>query len=292
MYHLEEFKNYLLKERRYSLHTSKSYVSDVVFFWDFVGNTIHCSDITSKVIRKWIASLSNQGLNHRSINRKISSLKAYFKFLYITKAIDKYPLDGIKNLKTEKKIQLPFSEDELKKVERGQFSNDFNGLVEFICLLLFYNLGLRKTELIELKLQDYSNCSFRILGKGNRERIIPVSEHLSILLEDYLKERNEIKTEKDKDFFLIKKGEKLNQTFVYRLINNYFRGITSKEKRSPHILRHSFATHLIQNGAEINSVKELMGHASLSSTQVYVNNNIEELKRVYNKSHPRNQKED
>jgi integrase/recombinase XerC len=290
MYHLDQFQEYLLKERRYSTHTCTSYLSDVTYFWQFVGEEIQCQSVDQKLVRRWIAFLSKEGLNHKTINRKISSLKSYFKFLYITNTIEKFPLDGIRNLKTEKKIQIPFSVDEMKEVTRDQFSKDYDGTTEYICVTLFYNLGVRKSELIELKLTDYSGNTFRIMGKGSKERIVPVSEKLSVILDEYLIQRKQIQTEKDKDFFLVKNAQKLNQTFVYRLINNYFRGITSKEKRSPHILRHSFASHLIQNGAEINAVKELMGHASLSSTQVYVNSNIEELKKVYQHTHPRTKK--
>lgn len=290
MYHLDQFQEYLLKERRYSTHTCTSYLSDVTYFWQFVGEEVQCQSVDQKLVRRWIAFLSKEGLNHKTINRKISSLKSYFKFLYITKTIEKFPLDGIRNLKTEKKVQIPFSVDEMKEVTRDQFSNDYDGTTEYICVTLFYNLGVRKSELIDLKLTDYTGNAFRIMGKGRKERIVPVSDKLSVILDDYLVERKQIQTEKDKDFFLVKNAQKLNQTFVYRLINNYFRGITSKEKRSPHILRHSFASHLIQNGAEINAVKELMGHASLSSTQVYVNSNIEELKKVYQHTHPRTKK--
>lgn len=292
MEHLQQFSEYLSKEKKYSFYTVKSYTKDVQLFFQFLGDDIKVQDVDFKLVRKWIVDLSLQKNTHRTINRKISSLKAYFKFLYITHTIEKYPLELVRNLKMDKKIQIPFSESEMNEVNRSDFSNDFEGLVEYVIVTMFYNLGLRKSELISLRINDYQSGFFKILGKGNKERMVPVSHEFQLVIDNYIYERSKHLNKNSEEYFLLKKGQKLNQTFVYRLINNYFRGITSKDKRSPHILRHSFATHLIQNGAEINAVKELMGHASLSSTQVYVNNNIEELKRVYKQAHPRFNKED
>lgn len=292
MKNIDAYIQYLLKEKRYSLHTVVSYAKDVKSFHEFLGNQIPDEQIDQRHVRQWIMHLSKQGLNHKSINRKISSLKSYYKFLYITQTLSTFPLEGIRNLKVEKKIQIPFSESEMQSVARDHFPDNFDGFTQYLIIVLFYNLGLRKSELIELQLSDYQRDNFRIKGKGNKERLVPVSDNLQKLLEEYLEQREKIVTHKTATYFFIKKGQKLNQTFVYRLINNYFRRVTSKEKRSPHILRHSFATHLVQNGAEINAVKELMGHASLSSTQIYVNNNIEELKKIYQTAHPRNLRED
>ena len=287
MDYIETFSEYLLKEKKYSLHTITSYKKDVLTFISFIEEKKNILLVTSKEVRQWIVFLHNQELNHRSINRKISSLKAFYKFLYVTHQIESFPMEAIRNLKIEKKIQLPFSESEMKALDRNDFSKDFNGDRDYLIIVLFYNFGLRKTELIDLKISDYQSDYLRVLGKGKKERYIPIDDNVKNEIEFYLSQREKLVTSDNMDFFFVNLGKKLNQTFVYRLINNYFRGITSKEKRSPHILRHSFASHLVQNGAEINAVKKLMGHASLSSTQVYVQNNIEELKKVYKSAHPR-----
>lgn len=289
---LSHYITYLSKEKKYSLYTIKSYATDIESFAEFMGGEFSWNEVDHKAVRKWVATLSAQNLSHRSINRKISSLKSFFKFLYITKSVENYPLELIKNLKVEKKVQIPFSEAELAKITRDEFSSDFFGFRDYLIVMMFYNLGVRKSELIHLQIQDCYEDTIRVLGKGNKERHIPFSEKLKGLIKEYLQLRKNQYENPNSYFFLDKNGNKLNQTFVYRLINNYFRGVTFKEKRSPHILRHSFATHLIQNGAEINAVKELMGHSSLSATQIYVNHNIEQLKKVYAKSHPRFQKEE
>jgi integrase/recombinase XerC len=244
-------------------------------------------------VRSWIVSLSDDGLSSASINRKVSSLKAYYKFLLKTKQLNSSPLLKHKALKSPKKLQIPFSEKEVDLVlNQLTYTDDFDGMRDKLVIDLFYTTGIRRAELIELKLQDVdlSNHTIKVLGKRNKERIIPLLPVVEEQVRTYLFERARLQTVTDSAyFFLLQKGVKLNNSFVYRLINYYFSNVSEKVKKSPHILRHTFATHLLNNGADINSVKELLGHSSLASTQVYTSSSLAELKKVYGSAHPRNQ---
>jgi len=245
-------------------------------------------------IRSWIVSLSDDGISNASINRKISSLKSYYKFLLKTKQIDSSPLLKHKALKSPKKIQVPFSEKELDLVlNQIAYKEGFEGLRDKLIVDLFYTTGIRRAELIGLKTGsiDLSNNTIKVLGKRNKERIIPILPIIAGQAKKYLAERARIQDVNDEDsFFILLNGVKLNDSFVYRLINYYFSNVSEKVKKSPHILRHTFATHLLNNGADINSVKELLGHSSLASTQVYTHNSLAELQKVYHNAHPRNKK--
>lgn len=291
-----QYNDYLLKERHFSLHTVTAYVKDVKTFLDFIQNAVSGVDEIQYVhIRRWIVFLSSNKLSNNSINRKIASLKSYFKFLFITKTISNYPLEGHKALRIQKVIQVPFSEEEMKKIERNSFSGDYFGLQEYVIVSLFYALGLRKSELINLRIKDIDLVreEIKVLGKQSKERVIPLVNGFVTVLQGFLIERrNRFGENPDRNFFLLKNGQNLNQTFVYHLINNYFRGITSKGKKSPHVLRHTFATHMLNAGANLNTIKELLGHASLSSTQIYTHTSLNELKKVYSKTHPRFKSDD
>jgi integrase/recombinase XerC len=234
------------------------------------------------------------GVSNTSVNRKISSLKSYYKFLLKTKQIEVSPLLKHKALKTPKKIQIPFSEKELDMVlNQLQFPEGFEGIRDKLIIDLFYTTGIRRTELIQLSASNVniSNKTLKVLGKRNKERIVPMLPVLEKQIKLYFSERANLEQIKDSEyFFLTQKGVKLNDSFVYRLINSYFSNVSEKVKKSPHILRHTFATHLLNNGADINSVKELLGHSSLASTQVYTHSSLSELKKVYGNAHPRNQK--
>ena len=239
-------------------------------------------------------SLVDDGISNVSINRKMQSLKAYYKFLLKTKQIEVSPLLKHKALKTPKTIQIPFSEKEVVEV-LGQMQNPvgFEEIRDKLIVDLFYTTGIRRTELIHLKTANVSvsNRLIKVLGKRNKERIVPLLPIVSEQLILYFDERTRLEKVTDEDFFfLTKKGLKLNDSFVYRLINTYFSTVSEKVKKSPHILRHTFATHLLNNGADLNSVKELLGHSSLASTQVYTHNSLSELKKVYESAHPRNSK--
>ncbi|MCF6130828.1 tyrosine-type recombinase/integrase [Flavobacterium wongokense] len=293
----DKFHDYLLLEKNYSQHTVTAYLNDIGFFEAFLSNEYDDNDLVAvnyNQIRSWIVSLSDDGISNSSINRKISSLKSFYKFLLKTKQIDSSPLLKHKALKSPKKIQIPFSEKELDMVlNQIAYKEGYEGLRDKLIVDLFYTTGIRRTELINLKVQniDLSNQTIKVLGKRNKERIIPILPIIGDEIKKYLSERSQLQEVKDSEyFFLLLNGVKLNDSFVYRLINYYFSNVSEKVKKSPHILRHTFATHLLNNGADINSVKELLGHSSLASTQVYTHNSLAELQKVYNNAHPRNKK--
>ncbi len=298
---MENFKNkfydYLLLEKNYSQHTVTAYINDIGFFESFLSNEFDDDNllrVNYSQIRSWIVSLSDDGISNTSINRKISSLKSFYKFLLKTKQIDASPLLKHKALKAPKKIQIPFSEKELDLVlNQINYKGGFEGVRDKLIVDLFYTTGIRRTELIHLKIQnvDLSNRTIKVIGKRNKERIIPILTIIEDQIKKYLSERASIQDVKENEyFFVLTNGVKLNDSFVYRLINYYFSNVSEKVKKSPHILRHTFATHLLNNGADINSVKELLGHSSLASTQVYTHNSLAELQKVYNSAHPRNKK--
>ena len=292
-----KFRDYLGLEKNYSPHTVTAYLNDLDFFQAFLKGTFDDDDlirVNYNQIRAWIVSLSDDGVSNSSINRKISSLKSFYKFLLKTKQIETSPLLKHKALKSPKKLQIPFSEKELDLVlNQIVYPEGFEGVRDKLVVDLFYTTGIRRAELIGLKLHnvDLSNGTIKVLGKRNKERIIPILPVVQNQIRIYLDERSRLQTIIDGDsFFLLLKGVKLNDSFVYRLINYYFSNVSEKVKKSPHILRHTFATHLLNHGADINSVKELLGHSSLASTQVYTHSSLAELKKIYGSAHPRNQK--
>ena len=275
MNNLKSFLEYLQLEKNYSKHTVTAYGNDLLFFQEFLKNNFDqelLENVNYSMIRSWIVSMVDAGVSNSSINRKISSLKAFYKFLLKTKQIETSPLLKHKSLKTPKKLQIPFSENELDMVLNNlKFPDGYEGIRDKLIIDLFYTTGVRRIELINLKMQnvDLQNATLKV----------------------YLSERAKLEVVTDSDyFFLLLKGVKLNDSFVYRLINYYFSHVSEKVKKSPHILRHTFATHLLNNGADLNSVKELLGHASLASTQVYTHSSLSELKKIYGQAHPRNKK--
>jgi integrase/recombinase XerC len=293
----QAFRDYLQLQKKYSLHTVKAYLNDIQEFELFIISNFEqdsIDHIAYPQIRSWVVSLSDQSISNSSINRKISSLKSYYKFLLRIKQIEQSPLLKHKALKTSKKLQIPFSEKELDLVlNQLVYPEGFEGLRDKLIIDLFYTTGIRRAELIGLKTHsiDFQNKTIKVLGKRNKERIVPLLPIILQQLEPYLTQHKQIQNiHKTGDLFLTQNGVKLNDTFVYRLINKYFSGISEKVKKSPHILRHTFATHLLNNGADLNSVKELLGHASLASTQVYTHSSLSELKKVYANAHPRNKK--
>jgi integrase/recombinase XerC len=291
------FANYLQLEKKYSPHTVNAYLNDISYFESFNKENYEQETIEKvnyNQIRSWIVSLVEDGISNTSINRKIASLKAFYKFLLKTKQIELNPLLKHKALKTPKKIQIPFSEKELNAVlDINMEPKGFEEVRDKLIVDLFYTTGMRRAELINLKLVNinFANQTLKVLGKRNKERILPVLPIVIKQLLLYNKERMLVETIVDEEYlFITKKGLKLNESFVYRLINSYFSTVSEKVKKSPHILRHTFATHLLNNGADLNSVKELLGHSSLASTQVYTHSSLSELKKVYQDAHPRNKK--
>lgn len=244
-------------------------------------------------VRSWIVKLVEAGLSNNSINRKVSSLKSYYRFLQKTKQLEVSPLLQHKALKVSRKLQVPFSEIEIGEALNSYKAHGFEELRNKLMVELFYSTGIRRSELINIRLShvDVSGKLLKVVGKGNKERFIPLLESVVGTINSYLAERKAIENSSAQDYlFLTSKGIKMYDSLVYRTINNYFRGISSKLKKSPHILRHSFATHLLNQGAHLNAVKELLGHSSLAATQVYTHNSMAELNKVYKNAHPRNRK--
>lgn len=292
---LQSFTDYLTYERKYSLHTVNAYVKDLNDFQTYLTEEFDGSEINSvnySLIRSWIVSLMDSGLSARTVNRKISSLNSYYRFLLKIGQIKVNPLAQHKALKSSKKVQIPFSEKEIDTVmDILAEDKSFEGLRDRLMVEFFYSTGIRRAELINIKVGDVSvgDNTLKVLGKRNKERIIPLLPSVLSTYKEYLGYRDELEYIKDSDMLLLtSKGYKIYGTLVYRVINTYFSRASEKVKKSPHILRHSFATHLLNEGANINAVKELLGHSSLASTQVYTQNSIARLKEVYKKAHPRN----
>ncbi|WP_417558131.1 tyrosine-type recombinase/integrase [Mesoflavibacter zeaxanthinifaciens] len=295
---LQSFLDYLLLEKNYSELTIKAYGKDIKSFLDFLKEEYkdeNLKEVNYAQIRTWIIKMVNQNISNRSINRKISSLNSFFKFLIKTEYIKINPLAKHKALKTSKKVQVPFSEEEINSVlNKISHADSFEGVRNKLIIELFYATGIRRIELINIKLKDIDleSKTVKILGKRNKERVIPLLNMLVDSIKAYLEKRKSLEAIEDKDYLLLTiKGVKLYETLVYRIINEYFSLASSKVKKSPHILRHSFATHLLNQGAELTAVKELLGHSSLAATQVYTHNSIAELKKVYAKAHPRSKKD-
>ncbi|WP_242206263.1 tyrosine-type recombinase/integrase [Aestuariivivens insulae] len=294
---LKAFTDYLLLEKNYSALTVKAYTKDIESFSEFIKIEFDSENINQVVyvqIRNWIVALVEQGLSNRSINRKISALNTYYKFLLKIGALKTNPLAKHKALKTSKKVQVPFSKTEVNAVlDDFVFDQSFEGVRDKLIIELFYSTGIRRIELVNLKLSsvNFQNKTLKVLGKRNKERIVPLLDSTLKTLSEYLSYRKGLEQIVDEDIlFLTKKGAKIYETLVYRIINDYFSKASSKVKKSPHILRHSFATHLLNQGADLNAVKELLGHSSLAATQVYTHNSISELKKVHIKAHPRSKK--
>lgn len=290
----EAFSDYLLLEKKYSPHTVGAYLNDIVSFESFVKESFEQESVdlvNYSQVRSWIVFLVDQNISNVSINRKMASLKAFYKFLLKSKQIEVNPMLKHKSLKTPKVVQIPFSEKELKDLlDVMEAPVGFEEIRDRLIVEMFYVTGMRRAELIHLMVRnvDRSSNTIKVLGKRNKERIIPILPIIGGQIDSYIRERDGLESLVDSDYFFVsKKGLKLSESFVYRLINSYFSRVSEKVKKSPHVLRHTFATHLLNNGADLNSVKELLGHSSLASTQVYTHNSLAELKKVYKGAHPR-----
>jgi integrase/recombinase XerC len=292
---IDAFKEYLLKEKKYSAHTLTAYESDLLSFHNFneanfdQGTIDH---VNYSQIRSWVVSLVDGGVTASSVNRKMASLKSFYKFLLKTKQIDVSPLLKHKSLKVARSLQIPFSEKEVFQVlKEVQGEQNFESVRNQLIIELFYATGMRRAELIKLKMNDVDlvKNTLKVIGKRNKERILPILPVIKKSIILYFSERADLEVVNNSEYFFItKKGMMLNNSLVYRLVNLYFSKASEKVKKSPHVLRHTFATHLLNNGADLNSVKELLGHSSLASTQVYTHSSLSELKKVYERAHPRN----
>lgn len=292
---ISKFTDYLKVEKGYSIHTILAYQRDLNFFDEFINsleNNIKIEEIEYSHIRQWIISLIDQGIENRSINRKISSLKTFYKFLLKIDIINHNPLEQHKSLKTPKKVLVPFSQKEMNSIPDFYDENsDFEKTRDYLIVEMLYTTGMRRSELINLKLNDVdlNQKQIKVLGKRNKERIIPLIDNTILIYKKYIELRKEINTLSDY-VFLTQKGNNIYESLVYRVVKEYMNLVSSKEIKSPHVLRHAFATHLMDEGSDLNTVKELLGHSSLASTQVYVNTSLERIKEIYRKAHPRNKK--
>ena len=294
--YLTEFENYLRVEKGCSEHTINAYMGDVSGFFQFIQidlNIESVSEVNHHTIRKWLIYLNDSHKSERTINRKLSSLKTYFKFLMKNEVVISNPLLKIQSLKVPERIVRDIKEDELTELfESNIFSDNFEGIRDKAILTTFYLCGIRREELISLKISDvdFHNMQIKVLGKGNKERIIPVTYIYIQLIEEYLESRKEIANGSLDFLFITSKAQKLNSRLVYTIVNRYLSKVSGVEKKSPHVLRHSFATHMLNKGADLNTIKELLGHSNLSATQIYTHASIENLKSVYNQTHPRGHK--
>ncbi len=291
---INSFLKYLTLEKKSSPHTVAAYLVDLRAFENFCKETLDVKDIKEVDyvhIRSWVVELSEKNNSHRSINRKLSALKSFYKYLIKIHEVDKNPLTQHQSLKVAKKVLVPFSEKEINEVIESMNGDDFKSIRNRLIVELLYSTGIRRIELVNLEESniDVANKTIKIVGKRNKERIIPLLDSVIDCIENYKIERAKIGANTNL-FFITSKGNKIYPILVYRIINDYFSSISSKTKNSPHVIRHSFATHLLNQGADLNSVKELLGHASLASTQVYTHNSLEKIKQVYNQTHPRSHK--
>lgn len=292
---IQSFLDYLKYEKRYSPHTLVSYQTDLLDFFAYLDKEygrLDLKEITPGFIRSWLAGLKEQQLNSRSINRKISSLRSFFKYHLRRGGIEVLPTTNIISQKTSKRLPVFVKEAETKELlhHLNQGAEDWKSLNAKMLITLFYATGMRLSELIGLreKQLDLGRLRIKVLGKGNKERIIPVSGELADCIRDYQQWKKKEFEVPDEDVLLVtEKGKKMYPKYAYLLVNKYLGQASTLDKKSPHVLRHTFATHLMNNGADLNAVKELLGHASLAATQVYTHATIEKLKDVYKKAHPK-----
>ena len=293
----QPFIDYLKFEKRYSAHTVRAYTDDLDQFFSFLetifGETT-LTAISAPMIRSWLASLKEQKITSKSINRKISSLKSFFKYQLRTGKLEKSPMTGIISPKSGKRLPVYVEEKDMQLlISQVEFPDNWSGKTERLLIRIFYDTGMRLTELVTLKNRqaDLEAGSIRVLGKGNKERIIPLSAALVEEIRHYQKEKPPHPDRKEQDnqetLLVNGQGRPLYVKYAYLAVRKWLSRVTTLDKKSPHVLRHSFATHLMNHGADLNSVKELLGHSSLAATQLYTHNSIEKLREVHKKNHPR-----
>ena len=292
MPHISDFCDYISHQKRYSPHTVTAYKKDLEQFNQFLLSDFQIDsfkEVHSSIIRSWIVHLIENGVSTRSINRKISTLKSFYKYLLKNNEIDKSPLLKVVTPKTSKRLPVFVGESEMSNLfDEIKFKNDYEGIRDKLILELLYATGIRLIELVNLKINSInnSNSSIKVIGKRNKERIIPFGYKLKTNISNYLRARESISST-ETHLFLTKNGKKIYPKLVYRLVNHYLGMVTTVSKKSPHVLRHTFATHMLNNGADLNSIKEILGHANLSATQVYTHNTIEKLKNIHKQAHPK-----
>jgi integrase/recombinase XerC len=284
------FLEYLQYEKRFSNHTILAYSNDLAQFSEYLQKTYEIKElqeISHTLIRSWIVSMMDQKMSPRSINRKITSLKTFYKYLLRQQVVTENPMLKIQSPKTSKRLPVFIEKDNMDALlDTIEFGSDFDGERNKLIMELLYATGIRLSELINLTQAnvDLNSCQLKVLGKRKKERIVPFNNTLKQLIEGYLKHKE---TKESYYLFVTKNGKKLYEKFVYRVVNKYLSHVTSINKKSPHVLRHTFATHMLNNGADLNAIKELLGHANLSATQVYTHNTVEKLKNVHKQAHPK-----
>lgn len=292
MPHISEFCDYLSHQKRYSTHTVNAYRQDLEQFSQFILSDFHTTsykEVNSSMIRSWMVQMIEKDISTRTINRKISTLKSYTKYLLKKNIIEVSPLLKVVTPKTSKRLPVFVSESETTNLFKEiDFPSDYEGTRDNLILELLYATGIRLIELVNLEINtiDSYNSTLKVLGKRNKERIIPFGTHLKSKIDNYIIEREKLKSS-DTHLFLTKIGKKIYPKLVYRVANHYLSLVTTVSKKSPHVLRHTFATHMLNNGADLNSIKEILGHSNLSATQIYTHNTIEKLKNIHKQAHPK-----
>ena len=296
MEHIQRFLTYLDLERNYAAATLQAYRTDLEHFVHYCQDQHDQQDLVQvpySIIRSWIVVLMDQGLTTRSVNRKISALRSFYTYLVKTQQLDVSPLQQHRSLKSSKKVAVPFSVQEVERLFASDlFGDSYTDVLALSLIKTLYYTGMRRAELIGLQRSDidFGSQQIKVLGKRSKERMIPLLPALQSQLESYLQQREQLEELQDTNhLFLQANGKKLSPNFVYRQVNSYFKVVSTKTKTSPHMLRHSFATHLLDQGADLNAVKDLLGHSSVGATQVYTHSSMQKIKSIYAASHPREQ---
>ena len=288
----QNYLDYLLLVKRYSSHTVKAYRTDLKLFESYLKDiySISIDKANHAMIRSWLVKELNKGNSARTVNRKITTLKSFYKYLFKEQKIKQNPTSRISYSKTSKKLpQFVGLSDMNELLDKLKFEENFSGFRDKLIIEVFYSTGIRLSELINIKSIDVDclKSQIKVLGKRNKERLIPLTKELQKSIEGYMILRNKQKVIDRSYLFLTDSGKKLNPSIVYRKVNKILNNVTTLEKKSPHVLRHTFATHMLNNGADLNVIKELLGHASLSATEVYTHNSIDQLKEIFKNAHPR-----
>ncbi|OEK07255.1 integrase [Roseivirga misakiensis] len=291
---VDSFLKYISFEKRYSKHTVQSYQNDLEQFQSYICHHFKTEDLsqaTQLMVRSWILSLMDSGISSRTVNRKIASLRSFFKFLVSRGQVTENPTSKVRSLKTQKELPSFADEQEFSNyLNSDVFADSFEGRRDQLILEIFYGTGIRQAELLGLKTSDLDerNSTIKVLGKRNKERIIPISRSLLGLIEKYIHEKNHVFSHDQNSFLIVNNsGSQAYPMLIHRVVKKYLTDISSLDKKSPHVLRHTFATHLLNKGADLNAVKDLLGHSSLAATQVYTHNSLEKLKSVFDQAHPK-----
>lgn len=290
---IADFCNFLAYEKKYSRHTINAYRKDLMQCVTYASENYSVESIEEldhNVLRSWIVNLLENNISTRTVNRKISTLKSFFRFLKKTGKAPVNPMLKVISPKNPKRLPEFVEEDKMALLLNSSlFENSFKGLRDKALIELFYTTGIRLSELVSTKVEDLNlpKSQLKVLGKRNKERLVPLCPHITKILETYLEERNSVAGTESGPLFITEKGKKIYEKLAYRIVNYYLSMVTTISKKSPHVLRHTFATHMLNNGAELNTIKEILGHANLAATQVYTHNTVEKLKKVYKQAHPK-----